>query len=598
MDLARLLAELKRRRVYRVATVYAATAFVILQAADVILPHIGVPAWVVRLVVILVILGFPVALVLAWALDLTPDGIRRTGPAPSAGETQQLPSALGMRTLLITGTLIVLGIGIGTGWFLKTGRTEGSAAVAAPDAADARTIAVLPFSDLSEGDHEWFADGLTEEVLNSLSRVGDLRVTARNSSFQFKGRSLDTREIGRLLGVASVLEGSVRRDGDRLRVSAQLIRASDGFQLWSETYDRRLTDVFAVQQNIAESIARVLDAFLAGSDDVRRSTADLEAYDLYLRGRYAWQLPNRQRLQHAALQYQRALERDPTFAAAHAGQALTHVNLAAYGYMPAAEAFARARAASERALELDPDLVEALTARAYVLMSALEFEAAEANLRRAIELNRSDADAHHFFSLLLMMVGRPAEAAHHNREALSLDPLSLPAGANRGIIQTQLGNHDAAIRALEEARAINPDFPLSSYYLAVNHAARGSHTEALSILQATEAHAADYPGLPGALAFVLQRLGRSDEAAAIVASLEQRQAGGDARARANLAFAHAVLGRKDAAFDALDSIQWEVPVLIGLRADPLLAELRADPRYPRLLQRLGAERQVANTAGR
>lgn len=594
MRFSRLLAELKRRHVYRAATVYAATGFVILQAADVILPHLGVPAWAVSLVVVLVILGFPVALVLAWAVDLTPDGLRRTAPEPPAGEAQPLPAALGVRTLLIAGGLVVLGAGIGAGWFLKASGSQDAAEAREADAAaaaDTRSIAVLPFRDMSEGaDQEWFADGLTEEILNSLSRVGDLRVTARNSSFQFKGRSLDVREVARQLGVGSVLEGSVRRDGARLRVSAQLVRASDGFQLWSETYDRQLVDVFAVQQNIAENIARVLDAFLASAGDSRRTTDDLEAYELYLRGRHAWQLPHRQRLQHAAAHYQRALARDSLFAAAHAGQAQTYVNFAIYGLMPATEALARARAASERALQLDADLVEALTTRAYVLMSALELDAAEASLRRALQLNPSDAEAHHFFSLLLMMVGRPDEAARYNADALSLDPLSLPAGANRGIIQTQLGNPAEAIRALEQTRTIAPDFPLSSYYLAVNYAAQGANEAALSILQATEAQAPDYPGLPGALALVYHRLGRSDDASAIVASLEQRKSRGDARARTNLAFAHAALGRKQEAFNALDSIQWGIPVLIGLRADPLLADLRSDPRYPLLLQRLGVER--------
>jgi TolB-like protein/Tfp pilus assembly protein PilF len=591
MQFSRLLAELKRRHVYRAASVYAAVGFVILQAADVILPHVGVPEWALRLVVTLVILGFPVALVLAWALDLTPAGIRRTEPEAADAAGEPLPPALGARTVLVTGLLIVLGAGIGAGWFLKPGAAENTVEGDAVAQVDPNSIAVLPFTDMSAaGDQEWFADGLTEEVLNALSRLGDLRVTARNSSFQFKGQAVDVRQVALQLGVATVLEGSVRRDGDRLRVSAQLARASDGFQLWSDTYDSRVDHVFTVQQNIAENIARVLGAYLGGNGDIRRATTDLEAYDLYLRARHGWQLPNRDRLQQSALLYQRAIDRDSAFAAAYAGQAQTYVNLAVYGYMPANEALPRARAASERALQLDGNLDEAHTTRGYVLMSALEFDAAAASLQRALELNPSSAWGHHYYSLLLMMQGRLADAVHHNQQALALDPLSLPANANRGIIQTQLGSRAAAIGALERARSMAPDFPLASYYLGVNHAAQGSWDAALALLQSAHAQAPDYPGVPAALAFVNRNLGRSEESQAIVAALEQRRRQGDARARTNHAFALAVLGDRDAAFAALDSVQWDVPVLIGLRADPLLAGLRSDTRYPALLTRLGADR--------
>ena len=294
-------AELKRRRVYQVATVYLAVGFVVIQAADVILPRVGIPDWAVSLIVILVILGFPLALVLAWALELTPAGIR-VATAPPAGQPADPPhSALGRRTVALSVGLVVLGVGIGAGWFLRpatAARDDDAAGVGnvpredvAPDAAvpDAKSIAVLPFQDMSAGgDQEWFSDGLTEEILNSLARMGELRVSARNSSFQFKGRGVDVRDVGRQLGVANVLEGSVRRAGDELRVTAQLIRSADGFHLWSDTYDRRLDDVFAVQEDIAENIARVLDVYL---DDERRAhmvasgTREPNAYLHYLRGR-------------------------------------------------------------------------------------------------------------------------------------------------------------------------------------------------------------------------------------------------------------------------------------------------------------------------
>jgi adenylate cyclase len=323
------LTELRRRKVFRVAAVYAAMAFVVLQAADIMLPRLGVPEWAMSLIVVLVVLGFPVAVVLAWALELTPDGVRVTPAAPAASHgTDPGPSLLGRRTVALTAGLVLLGLGLGAGWVLKPAATEAppTAATAPEPPEDRRSVAVLPFDDLSStGDQEWFSDGLTEEILNSLARLGELRVSARNSSFQFKNRAVDVREVGERLGVASVLEGSVRRAGDQLRITAQLVRASDGFHLWSQTYDRHLDDVFAVQLDIAENIARVLDVFL---DDARRErmeasgTRDPAAYLHYLRGRaeyeaaHAQGLDTNDRLWEANAWFDRALAADPAYALA------------------------------------------------------------------------------------------------------------------------------------------------------------------------------------------------------------------------------------------------------------------------------------------
>jgi TolB-like protein len=325
----RLFTELRRRKVFRVAVVYAAVSFVVLQAADIMLPRLGVPEWAMSLIVVMVVLGFPVALVLAWALELTPDGVRVTPAAPAASHgTEPGPALLGRHTVALTAGLVLLGLGLGAGWVLKPATTETQpAAAAAPEPPeDRRSVAVLPFDDLSPtGDQQWFSDGLTEEILNSLARLGELRVSARNSSFQFKNRAVDVREVGERLGVANVLEGSVRRAGDQLRITAQLVRASDGFHLWSQTYDRHLDDVFAVQLDIAENIARVLDVFL---DDARRErmeasgTRDPAAYLHYLRGRaeyeaaHAQGLDTNDRLWEANAWFDRALDADPAYALA------------------------------------------------------------------------------------------------------------------------------------------------------------------------------------------------------------------------------------------------------------------------------------------
>jgi TolB-like protein len=319
------LAELKRRRVYRAATVYAAVGFVIIQAADVIFPRLAIPDWATSLVIIVVILGLPIALVLAWALELTPEGLRKT-TSVSDDSPAELPAPLGSRTVAIAAGLVLLGIGLGAGWFLKPVTKAAPPQAASAVETDNKSIAVLPFEDLSPGsDQEWFSDGLTEEILNSLARLGEMRVTARNSSFQFKNQAVDVREIGRRLGVANVLEGSVRRAGDQLRITAQLIRAADGIHLWSNTYTRNVDDVFAVQQDIAENIARVLDVYL---DEERRArmfasgTRHPEAFLHYLRGRAEYNMAHQlglgtnDRLWQANAWFERALAVDSAYVVA------------------------------------------------------------------------------------------------------------------------------------------------------------------------------------------------------------------------------------------------------------------------------------------
>jgi TolB-like protein len=320
LNLSHLVTELKRRRVFRAAAVYAAVAFAVLQAADVMLPPLGVPDWALSLVVALTILGFPIAIVLAWALELTPDGVKVTAAPTPGADTGPLPAVLGRRTALLAAGLVVLGVGLGAGWFLKPVATPPPVTDALAD----RSIAVLPFADMSRAkDQEWFSDGLTEEILNSLARLDELRVTARNSSFQFRNTAVDVRDVGRQLGVANVLEGSVRRDEDRLRITAQLIRVADGFHLWSDTYDRHLDDVFAVQLDIAENIARVLDVFL---DDAKRErmvasgTREPAAFLHYLRGRAEYNrahevgVGNGDVLWQANAHFERALEADSSYA--------------------------------------------------------------------------------------------------------------------------------------------------------------------------------------------------------------------------------------------------------------------------------------------
>jgi TolB-like protein len=289
-----LIDELKRRKVVRVAVVYAATAFVVLQAADLLAAGLRLPEWVFPVVTVLLVLGFPVALVLGWALELTPEGIRRTEATPASAQPAPnpalpAPSLLGRRTVLLAGALVLLGIGLSAGWFLRPG-SQDQEYLGDGGAVDDRSLAVLPFADLSEaGDQKWFADGLAEEILTSLARHPELRVIGRSSSFLFAGNEgLDDRRIADTLGVAHLVKGSVRRASDQVRVTAQLVRAADGVHLWSEPYDRGTADLLDVQRDVAEKVAAALDVLL---DDERRErmfaagTRSVEAFEAYLRGR-------------------------------------------------------------------------------------------------------------------------------------------------------------------------------------------------------------------------------------------------------------------------------------------------------------------------
>ncbi len=338
-----LFAELKRRKVFRVALVYAATAFAVLQGADIMLPNLGVPDWAMRFLVAAVLLGFPIALVLAWALELKPDGgIQRTA-STEIGPTEP-PALLGRRTLIVSGFLVAVGVGLSAGWLLRPfgAATDPVASAESSDgqAAD-KSVAVLPFADLSQaGDQAWFVDGLTEEILNSLARLPELKVSARTSSFQFRQPDRDIRAIARALDVANVVEGSVRRIDEQLRVTVQLIRAADGFHLWSDTYDRTTDDLFEVQRDVAEKIAVTLDVFLDSAKRDRMfasGTRDVEAFQAFLKGRSLFDRAHASEpgvsLWDANEEFERALALDPEYFAA----AITHHDAFAHYLMDGPE---------------------------------------------------------------------------------------------------------------------------------------------------------------------------------------------------------------------------------------------------------------------
>jgi TolB-like protein/class 3 adenylate cyclase/Tfp pilus assembly protein PilF len=458
-------------------------------------------------------------------------------------------------------------------------------------AAATASLAVLPFDDLgTDPENEYFADGLTEELIASLGRLEELRVAGRSSSFAFKGRDVDVREIGEELGVGAVLEGGVRNTGERVRVTVQLVDARTGYQLWSETYDRESKDIFAVQEEIARDVGEALDLRLPramGSFRIRARAPDREAYDLYLRGRHAWRSRTREGLELALEDFQAAIARDPEFAEAHAGLADAYLAMVAYGYRSRAT-LSRSREAADRALALEPDLVEALASRGYLRSHNHELAASLADFRRAIELNPSYPLAHHWLSLALSSLGRLEEAIPEHRRALELDPLSPTPHSAYALTLLNAHRLEEAEEMAARANELAPElyFPLS--VLGHIYEAQGRRGEALEAAERAAALAPEIAGARAQLARMHARVGDRRKALDILAELE---ADPDPCA-ACIAEIHVALGQYEEAFPWLDVRIWFDDSHGGgfaPKVDPLYDPIREDPRFRRFLQDAGLE---------
>src|SRR4051812_31638991 len=441
-------AELKRRNVYKVAVAYAVVSWLLIQIATQVFPFFEIPNWAVRLVVLLLVLGFPVALVLAWAFDITPEGIVR---ADDVSPNESLHRGTG-RTLngVIIG-LLVLAVGV-----LVFDRVR-HRPIKASTAAAGKSIAVLPFVDMSQSkDQEDFCDGISEEILDSLAKVDGLRVVARTSAFSFKGKSADVAEIGQKLGVATILEGSLRREGNHLRITAQLINARDGVHLWSETFDREFQGVFAMQDEITQRIVDALKVKLAVASPVR-GQQNAEAYDLYLQGLYYANKSDEESLRKALTLFEAPLEKDPRFARAWTGIATAWLWLAD-AYVKPPDAYPAVKTASAKALALDP-----LDANAHCYLGealrVLNFDYAgeQAELNKALTIDPNSAVAHMFLALLLSGQGEMTRALQHAELARKGDPLSAIVSNFAGIILLSSGEIEQAITEGKRTLELDPE---------------------------------------------------------------------------------------------------------------------------------------------
>ena len=454
------------------------------------------------------------------------------------------------------------------------------------------SVAVLPFTNLSsERENEYFSDGMTEELITALGKVEGLRVAARASSFAFKGKPLDVGQVSRALNVGAVLDGSVRRSGRRLRVTAELVNARDGSRLWADSYDRELRDVFRVQDELARAIVGALRVPLrlaARSDTtiVRAATKDPEAHDLYLQGRFLWNQRTYESLQRAADFFERAATRDPAYAQAYAGLADTYIVLPQYGAIRPRDALAKARRAVERALILDSTSAEAHASLGTVRLYEYDWRGAETEFRRALALNPSYATAHQWYGLYLSWVGRPDEALTEVERARALDPLSRIISSVLGSRLALSGRYDDAIRQLRSTLRLDPNFVPAQAWLCTVYLMKGDARSAITACERVATLTNRRFGL-GGLVSAYAAAGDHARAMVVLRELEAR-ASREYVSPWQFAEAYLGLGDRDRTFAWLDSAYAaHDPFLLTTIVSPLWDPVRSDPRFARLRARLG-----------
>jgi serine/threonine-protein kinase len=454
------------------------------------------------------------------------------------------------------------------------------------------SIAVLPFGNLSaDPENEYFSDGVTEEIINALSQVEGLHVAARTSSFAFKHRAAEISEVGSTLKVATVLEGSVRKAGNRIRITTQLVNVEDGYHLWSERYDREMGDVFAVQDEIARAIVNTLKVKLLGEHDaplVKEATKNVEAYTHYLKGRYYWNKRTQTGLLKGINHFDAAVDEDGMFALAYAGLADSHNILGFYDFVPPSEAFPQAKAAALMALEMDEGLAEAHAALAYELLYYdWDFVEAERSLFRAMELNPSYAIAPHYYGNYLVAMGQFDEADAAFRRARELDPLSLIINAASGWAMYHARRHEEAVALLSGAIELDPDFFLAHLWLARTLSQMQRFDEATAEAERARTLSDDAPIATAALGQAYALSGARERAAAV---LEQMygQAGERHVSPYYVAGVHAALEDRAAALEWLErAFEERSHSLVFLKVDPVMEPLRGEPEFAALVERVG-----------
>ncbi len=574
--------ELKRRNVYKVAVAYAVVGWLLMQIASQIFPFFDIPNWVVRLVVLALILGFPIALIIAWAFELTPEGIRRTEDVDVAGTGASKNRA--WIYVVVVGAVLSVGLFF-VGRYTAGNNTKGARPPAIAESVSAKSIAVLPLlNESGDPKDEYFSDGLSEELIAALAQIKELKVIGRSSSFRFKERNEESKTIGEKLGVATLLEGTVRKQGDRVRIVAELVNAADGIALWTRTFDHELKDIFAVQEEIARAVADSLKVTLLGAvDRSAQSTApsSVEAHNAYLQGHFHFQRRNLEDFRKAADYFDQAIRLDPKYALAYAERS------EAWSFIgdltgQRATAWPKAKSDAEKAVAIAPELAEAHAALGWVRFF-IDWKFAEglSELKRAKELSPANPTANDLLARVIVYLGRVDEAERHARHAVELDPLSVTAQGNLSRVLFVAGKLDEADAVARKAAELQPAAAGNHRYQVLVAVERGDGETALreAELEPDEG----YRRFELALAHYV----RGDRAAAD-AALSDLIANGRDQLAYQIAEVYAVRGERDKAFEWLQiSFDNHDTGTLTLLIDPLLRGLRDDPRYKNLLAKLG-----------
>ena len=588
MNPGNFFAELKRRNVFRMAGLYLVGAWLLVQVAGTVLPMFGAPDWLPRSIVILLALGLLPALIFSWVFEMTPQGLKRD-------EEVRPEESIAPQTARRMDRMIIAVLVLALGYFAVD--KFALAPNDSPSAASAKSIAVLPFENLSrDPDNAYFAEGVQDEILTRLSKVADLKVIARTSTQRFKSAPPDLREIAKQLGVMNILEGSVQKSNDQVRVNVQLINAMTNAHLWAEIYDRKLSDIFAVQSDIAKTVAETLQAKLTGSEKTsiaKAPTANPEAHELYLKGRHFWNRRTEGDIKKALEFFQQAIDKDPSFALAQAGLADCYAVLVNYIDTAPKPYVDRALPAARRAIELDDSLAEAHTALANALGADLQLPASEAEFKRAFALNSNYATAHQWYGETLQSLGRFDEAIAELRRARDLDPLSLIINAILGGVLHSAGRNEEALSQVQRTIDLDPNFSVAYWVRGQILESKGEVDRASADYQKSQG-TGQTDAANAMIACVYARTGKRAEAEKILNELMNE---GQRRFVSSYALAQiqATLGNKDEALRLLEKAYDErsIPVggggIGGPKIDNRFDSLRGDPRFEKFVAKFTGE---------
>ena len=588
MTSGNFFAELKRRNVYKVAVAYIVAGWALSQGIAQVFPVFDIPNWAIRMIVLLIILGLPVALVLAWAFEITPQGIKRTEAADAMPQARRQRKHAWIYIVVVSG-LISIGLFLLGRYTAINAPPRQSEAIAG--SLPQKSIAVLPFESLSEDkSNAYFAGGVQDEILTRLAKVADLKVISWTSTQHFNSAPGNLPQIAEQLGVANVLEGSVQKVADQVRVNVQLINALTDAHLWAETYDRKLTDIFAVESDIAKAIAENLQAKLTGSEKnemSKKPTENSEAYELYLKGRFFWNKRTSADMKTALGYFEQAANVDPNYAVAYAGMADCYLLLPLYGGGVPTEMYPKATAMAQKAITLDPNLGEPHASLGLVhALFDFDFPASVREFEEAIRLNPNYAIAHHWFGdSVLPALGEFDRANAEAQRALELDPLSIVNNTDSGTVYWITGRYQEAVAQFKKAIEMDP-----RNYTA--HWGLGQALERIgdlpgAIAEYEKATQLDDDPLP--LGLLGAAKAKADDRTGALSILDKLQEIAKQRYVADYSFAliHLALGQKDDAMKWLESSYAKhQPDLNWVRVDPDLRPLHGDARFEALAEKI------------